>query len=87
MLCLKIASPEYLVIKFVVVLLKDLNSFCISYMCEFRIKHMVQSVKKPLVHEGIEEVHFLRCILKNVTDHIFQHSLRKFSARKVGPNV
>ena len=77
MLCLKITSPEYLVIKFVIVLLKDLNSLCIGHMCKFRIKHMVQSVKKPLVNEGIEEVHFLRCILKDITDHVFQHSLCK----------
>ena len=77
MLCLKITSPEYLVIKFVIVLLKDLNSLCIGHMCKLRIKHMVQSVKKPLINEGIEEVHFLRCVLKNITDHVFQHSLRQ----------
>ena len=38
---------------------------------------MVQSVKKSFVHKRIEEVHFLRSILKNISDHIFQHRFCK----------
>ena len=76
-LCLKITAPEYLVIKFIVIFLKDLNSLCVCYMCKLGVQHMVQSVKKSLVYEGIEEIYLLRCILKNVTDHIFQHSFCK----------
>ena len=38
---------------------------------------MVQTIQKPLVNEGIEEIHFLRSILKYITDHIFEHFLCK----------
>ena len=38
---------------------------------------MVQSVKKSLIYERIEEIHLFRCVLKDITDHIFQHSFRK----------
>ena len=41
MLGLQIASPEYLVIEFVVVLLQDLDRLGIGYMTEIRIYHML----------------------------------------------
>ena len=73
MLCLKVTTPEYFVIEFVVVFLQKFNCFCVSYMTEFRIYYMVQTIQKSLVDEGIKEVHFLRSILKDITDHVFQH--------------
>ena len=78
MLSLKVAAPEYLVIKFIVVFLKDLNSLCVCYMCKLGVQHMVQSIKKSLVYEGIEEIHLLRSVLQHVADDIFQHSFCKF---------
>ena len=41
MLGLQIASPEYLVIEFIVVLLQDLDSLGIGYMTEIRVYHML----------------------------------------------
>ena len=41
MLCLQIASPEYFVVKFIVVLLQKLYCFCVSNMTKLRIDHMV----------------------------------------------
>ena len=75
MLCLKVTSPGYLVIEFVIVLLKKLYSLCIGHTAKLRINHMVQSVQKPLINKRIEEVHLLRCILQHKIDHILQHSL------------
>ena len=73
MLCLKVASPEYFVVEFVVVFLKKLNCFCVGYMTEFGIYYVVQTIQKSLVDEGIEEVHFFRSVLKYITDHVFEH--------------
>ena len=77
MLCLQIASPEYFVVKFIVVLLQKLYCFCVSNMTKLRIDHMVQSVQKSLINKRIEEIHLFRCILQYITDHIFQHCLCK----------
>ena len=41
MLGLQIASPEYLVIEFIVVLLQDLDSLGISHMTEIGVYHML----------------------------------------------
>ena len=46
-------------------------------MAEFRIQHMVQTVQKSLVHEGVEEIHLLGSILQHILNDIFQHGLRK----------
>ena len=64
MLCLKVASPEYFVVEFVVVFLKKLNCFCVGYMTEFGIYYVVQTIQKSLVDEGIEEVHLFRSVLQ-----------------------
>ena len=77
MLCLKVASPEYFVIEFVIVFLQKFNCFCISHMTKLRIHYMVQAIQKSFVDKGIEEVHLLRSILQHITDHVFQHVLCK----------
>ena len=77
MLCLQITSPGYFIIKLVIILLEKLNCFCIGNTTELRVCHMIQSVKKSFVHKRIEEVHFLWSILKNISDHIFQHRFCK----------
>ena len=73
MLCLQIASPEYFVIKFIIVFLQKLYRFCISNMAKFRIQYVVQSVQKSFINEGIEEIHLFRSIFEYITDDIFQH--------------
>ena len=75
MLCLQINAPRYLVLKFVVVFLQDLNSLGVGYMAEFRTCHMFQTLDKTFVHEGIEKVHLFRRMLQNIVDDIFQHGL------------
>ena len=44
-------------------------------MSELRVQHMIQTVKKALVYEGIEEIHLLRSILQHIADDIFEHRL------------
>ena len=56
MLCLKIASPGYFIIKFIIILFQNLHSLCIGYMSELGVQYMIQTVKKSLVYEGIEEI-------------------------------
>ena len=70
MLGLQIASPEYLVIEFVVVLLQDLDRLSVSYMTEIRVYHMLQSLDQPLIHELVKESHLLRRIFQYVTNDI-----------------
>ena len=77
MLCLKVAAPEYLVVKFVIVLFQKLDRLCIGYMSELRIDHMVQAVQKSFIYKGIKEIHLLRSVLQHIADHIFQHILSK----------
>ena len=78
MLCLKVASPGYFIIKLIIVLLKDLYCLCVCYTCKVRVHYIMKSVKKSLINERVEEVHLFRCILKYVVDHILQHSLSQF---------
>ena len=35
---------------------------------------MIQTIQKSLINKRVEEVHFFRCILKNIANYIFQHS-------------
>ena len=74
MLGLKIAAPGYLIIEFVICLFQKFYSLCIGHMGELGIQHMVQSVQKPFINKGVEEVHLLRSVLQHIADHIFQHS-------------
>ena len=75
MLCLKIASPAYLIIKFIIMLFKELNSLCVGDPAELGIHYVLKSVKKSLVNELVEESHFFGCMLKSVSDDIFEHIL------------
>ena len=75
MLCLQIASPEYFIIKFIVVLLQEFYCFCISDMTKLRIDYVVQSVQKSFINERVEEIHLFRCVLKHITNYILQHCL------------
>ena len=71
MLGLQIASPEYLVIELIVVLLQDLDSLSVGHMTEIRVDHMLQSFDQSLIHELIEECHLFGRIFQHITDHIF----------------
>ena len=70
---LKVTSPVNLKIKFIIIFRKNLNRFRIRHMAKFRINHMVQSVQQPFINERIKEIHFLRCVFQNITNHKFQH--------------
>ena len=71
MLGLQIASPEYLVIELIVVLLQDLDSLSVGHMTEIRVDHMLQSFDQSLIHELIEECHLFGRIFQHIADHIF----------------
>ena len=71
MLGLQIASPEYLVIELIVVLLQDLDSLSVGYMTEIGVYYMLQSLDQPLIHELVKESHLLRRIFQYVTNDIF----------------
>ena len=78
MLCLKVASPGYFIIKLIIVFLKNLYCLCVCYTCKVRVHYIMKSVKKSFINERVEEVHLFRCILKYIVDHILQHSLSQF---------
>ena len=73
---LQITSPFYLVIKFIVMLLKDLYGIRIGNPSEVGIDHVIQSLKKTLVHELVKEVHFLGGILKHIAYDVLYHAFR-----------
>ena len=39
---------------------------------------MVQTIQQSFIHEGVEEIHLLRSVLKHITDNVFDHGLSQF---------
>ena len=72
---LQIAAPVYLVAELVVVLLKHLHRIRVGHTSEIRGHDMVQSLQKSLVHEAVEEIHLLRCVLQDIVEDVLQHRL------------
>jgi len=71
MLGLKIATPEYLVIELVVVLLQLLDGVGISNTTEVGIYDVVETLNQSLIYKLVEELHLFRSILHYIGDDIF----------------
>ena len=78
MLGLKVASPEYLVCEFVIVLFKEIDRFGVCDVSEFGRNNAVETLDKPLVNKAVEEFHFLGGVFHNIIDYIFEHVFRNF---------
>ena len=85
MLGLQIASPGYLVVELVVVLLQQLDRLGVGYTAEIAVHYVVQSFKQAGVHKLVQESHFLRCLRQHVGDDVLDHILGQFHiVRKIG---
>ena len=72
---LQVAAPLRLELELFPGAFQNLNGLGVTHPSEIGGGHMLQPLKQPLVHKGVEEGHLLRAFLHHIADDILQHSL------------
>ena len=73
MLSLQIDAPLGFVVELLAAVLKQLDGVCIRAADEGMGKDIFKAGSQTFIHKAVEEVDLILCIVKKVSDHIFEH--------------
>ena len=75
MLCLQVDTPLNRILEFFAGFLQQFHRLRVSHSAKIGVHNIVQAFKQSFFHELVEKLHLFRCMLQNIVDDVFDHSL------------